>query len=348
MLCCTTKTSGIVLITTNDAVIMYEFEGLYSSNKLAPQILDKSTKEAVKEIIDGLRGTPKRLDIGHLYNNYDLASISLTKANFLNNRILQRSTLIKSNKGAIQNIFDHKAEIRLIEVGNDCNLKTKSIIEILLDSNIRFEFIPISNSKSYLEYYLTELWNQFPSINVFPLAGNYVDILADLASDSIPKLVVLSDLVTKESGEEKQPLVVQVGSALAPGDWVQVDFELKNDPRILSRNVPDNALKNAFIGTLNEMLLGNFDGDGFIYYPHYNPQTGELRTNLVSTKKQTVYLAIADETISFKMWECISIESILRYDSDEIENFALNAGFTPRLTLSDHNRQTCCSFWQKA
>lgn len=326
---------------------MYEFEGHFSSNKLVPQILDKSTNEAVKGILDGLRRTPKHLDISHFYSNSDLTSISLTKADFLNNHILQRSKLIKSNKETIQNIFANKEEIRLIEVGNHSSLKTKSIIEILWNSNIRFEFIPISNSKSYLEYYLTELWQQFPSINVFPLAGNYVDILADLASDSTPKLVVLSDLVTKESGEEKRQLLEQVSTTLNHGDLIQIDFELKNDPRILSKNLLDNTLKNALISTLNEILLGNFDEGSFIYYPHYNPQTGELRTNLVSTKKQNVYLAIADETISFKMWECISIESIQRYDPEEIENFAHSTGFTPHITLYDYNRQTCCSFWQK-
>lgn len=327
---------------------MYDFEGQLGSNKLVPQILDKSTNETIKEIIEGLRCTPKHLDICLFYSNSDFSSSSSTKADFLNNRILRKSKLIKSNKETIQNIFSDKEKIRLVEVGNDSSSqKTKSIIEILWGSNVLFEFIPISNSKSYLEYYLTELWQQFPSINVFPLAGNYIDILSDLTSESTPKLVVLSDLVTKKGGEEMQQLLEQVNSVLNHGDWAQIDFELKNDPRILSKNTPDNAPTKALISTLNEMLLGNFNEANFIYYPHYNPQTGELRTCLVSTKRQNVYLAIADKIISFKMWECISIGSVQRYAPEEIESLAHSTGFIPRITLLDYSRQTCCSFWQK-
>ncbi|WP_320053087.1 L-histidine N(alpha)-methyltransferase [uncultured Acetobacteroides sp.] len=327
---------------------MYDFEGQLGNNKLVPQILDKSTNETIKEILEGLRRTPKHLDICHFYSSSDFTSSSSTKAAFLNNRILRRSKLIKSNKETIQNIFSDKEKIRLVEVGNDSSSqKTKSIIEILWESNIQFEFIPISNSKRYLEYYITELWQQFPSINVFPLAGNYLDILADLASESTPILVVLSDLVTKEGREEKKQRIEQVSSTLNYGDWVQIDFELKADPRILSKSTPDNAPKKALISTLNEMLQGNFDEASFIYYPHYNPQTGEQQTCLVSTKRQNVYLAIADETISFKMWECISIESVQRYAPKEIESLAHSTGFIPRITLFDYSRQTCCSFWQK-
>lgn len=327
---------------------MYEFEGLYSGNRLVPQILDKSTNEAVKGILDGLHHTPKHIDISLLCNNYYETSEFPTNTDHLNSTSLRKSRIIKSNCDAIKSLFCDKEKFRIVEVGNDCTLKTKSIIEILWKSNLPFEFVPISSSKSYLEFYLTQLWQQFPAINVFPLAGNSLDILADLASDSIQKMVVLNDFAAKGNDIEKHLLVEQVSSVLIPGDLVQIDFELKNDPRNLSKEIADSAFKNALISELNEMLLGNFDKNSFIIYPNYNPQTGELHTCLVSTKQQKVYVAIADETLSFKMWDCISIESTKKYDTEEIESFALSTGFIPCITLYDNNRQICCAFWQKA
>ena len=340
------ETGSFSIFNGNNTLVMYEFKDNFH-NKLTPLIFDKSTHERVNNILKGFRHTPKHIDTNHLMNSNESAYDSFSKASPLNNLIYSKSKAISSNRDAIKELFTNEEKIRLIEIGNSNSLKVKSLIGILQASNIQFEILPISNSKTYLEYYLTMLWQQFPSINIFPLAGNYIDILTDLASDNTSKLVVLSNPTAKQNREETAFQVEQISKRLSAGDWIQIDFELKSDPRHLSNERTSCACKDALINELNEILLGNFDANCFIYYSNYCPQTGKLQTCLVSTKPQKVYLAIINETISFKMWECISIESIQKYDAEEITNFALNAGFIPRLTLYDYNRQNCCAFWQK-
>lgn len=260
--------------------------------------------------------------------------------------MLRKYQALQSNSEAIVSILNSKGKVRLIELSNDSSIKTKLLIEMLLHAGIQIELIPISTSKNFLEYYLNELRSLFPSLNIFPLAGNYADILADLKHDYISKLVLLSDSKDDVAEGSTPQILKQLNGELCTGDWVQVDFEIKNDPRILPEDIP-TASKNALIDGLNSTLLANFDSDGFVLYPFYNPQSGYFQTCLVSTKNQTVHISATDETTTLKAWETITLDTVKRYDADEVAQISLSTGFTACFDFYDSTKQTCCSFWQK-
>ena len=112
-----------------------------------------------------------------------------------------------------------------------------------------------------------------------------------------------------------------------------IGFDLKKRPEIIYKAYLDSkgitaAFNLNLLHRINQELGANFKTNYFRFYPYYNPQTGELRSHLVSQKEQTVKIEALDLEIKFEQWESIHTEISKKHTIKEIESLAAAAGFT--------------------
>ena len=78
---------------------------------------------------------------------------------------------------------------------------------------------------------------------------------------------------------------------------------------------------------INRELDANFNLDQFDFYSHYNPESGAVKSYLVSLAKQEVAIGRLNKKFSFKENELIYTELSKKYGLGEIEEMAANTGF---------------------
>lgn len=331
---------------------MIEFDGHCNNNRLIPQILDISTSELVKETLEGLQSCPKHINSNYFENENRLILFDTVFKDVQERRIDSQNDIFSNNKEILVNLFANKGKFRLIEIGLQNTVLSNAIVEVLWKAKTQFEFVPIANSKNALKYYIADIWRQFPLLSVFPLVGDFLEILSDLKLDSTKKVLILGNFFEKLSSNDDMALhLQQFGEILNPGDIIQFEYNPKKDPRLIVNHYnisnSNDILKNKIVELLNETLLGDFIPSNFLYYPLYDPQKGEYRSYLVSTKKQIIHLSLVSKNISLNAWESIAFEKSKKYDKDEIGRLAEVYKFTPILHLDDSNDFSCIEFWQK-
>ncbi len=331
---------------------MVELDDHCNNNRLTPQILDISTSELVKEALEGLQSNPKYLNLNHFKDNNRFDLLDTKHKDVLERKIGSPNDVLTSYKEILVNLLTHKEKFRLIEIGLENTLLSKAIVEALWKAKTQFEFVPISYSKNALKYYIADIWTKYPLLSIFPLVGDYFEILSDFKLDSTKKVLILGNLFEKLSPDNDMSLQLQQFSKiLNSGDIIQFEFNIKNDPRLIANNNNNlkynDIIKNKIVELLNETLSGDFTPSNFFYFPLYDPEKGEYRSYLVSTKKQIIHLSLVGKNIPLNAWESIAFETSKKYDKDEIGRLAKVYNFTPILHIDDLNDFSCSEFWQK-
>src|SRR5690606_4505689 len=93
---------------------------------------------------------------------------------------------------------------------------------------------------------------------------------------------------------EVEKFLKNMASALRSGDMLLIGFDLKKNPlTILNAYNDKSGITKAFnlnlLARINRELGGDFELTGFDHFPTYNPQTGEMKSFLISNRKQNVY-----------------------------------------------------------
>lgn len=326
----------------------------YSPEPLQPQILDDSTSKFVSDILRGLKSTPKYLQSKYFYDH--IGDALFQQIMHLDEYYLTRAEMeiIEAEKNNILDFFISERPFRLIELGAGDGLKTKVLLKHFYESKASFEYIPIDISKNVIESLIKELWAEFDKLSIFPLVGDYFDILSELKTDHLARKVVLflgSNIGNFDSKETTQ-FLSHLSEVLNPKDLLFIGFDLKKNPHTIHRAYNDiNGITESFnfnmLDRINKTLNGDFIRDKFIHYPTYDPQNGECRSYLVSKEDQVVNLSLINEQITFKAWECIHMETSKKYNEEEIVSLAHRANFYPIAYFYDSNHLFLDTIWER-
>jgi uncharacterized SAM-dependent methyltransferase len=99
-----------------------------------------------------------------------------------------------------------------------------------------------------------------------------------------------------------------------------------------------SALGLNLLHRINKELEADFDVTNFIHSPTYNPETGEARSYLLSTKKQSVHIGKAQQRFEFNAWETIHTEISKKFDQEDIQCLVKKSGFILKKTYLDSNK----------
>ena len=98
---------------------------------------------------------------------------------------------------------------------------------------------------------------------------------------------------------------------------------------------------------INRELDADFKIDDFDFYCHYSPLTGEVRSYIVSLRKQDVELKKLNTTISFDYNELIWTELSKKYSLSDIENLATQTNYKMVDNFLDCKHYFADTLWEK-
>ncbi|GHE64743.1 L-histidine N(alpha)-methyltransferase [Roseivirga thermotolerans] len=308
-----------------------------------------------KDIVTGLRQTPKRLPSKYFYNaEGDRLFQEIMK---LDEYYLTRSEeqIIDTFKDEILKEFLGEDEsFRLVELGAGDGSKTKILLEYFSNQQVSFIYSPIDISANVLVQLKESVNRELPKVNVQPIEGDYFEALAALKENHLQKEVVmfLGSTIGNFSRSAGEVFLSKLSENMSSGDLLFIGFDLMKDPRkILSAYDDSQGVTRDFnlnlLQRINDELGADFDLSKFVHYPTYDPITGETKSFLVSTEEQEVRLADVDMVFRFKAWEPIHTEISQKYSCEMISATAKATGFKVVRHFNHAEGLFVDSLWEK-
>ncbi len=295
-----------------------------------------------KDILEGLEMSPKTLSSKYFYDEQgskifqaimNLPEYYLTRSEY---------EIFEFYKEDLYNQFSKNTKtFNLIELGAGDGLKTQVLLSYFVNQTLPFTYLPIDISAEAL-HQLKERFNKtIPSLNFEGIKGEYFEALAQLKNktnfskeESTTRNIVLflGSNIGNFGSEQSLNFLTQLAQNLNQDDYLLLGFDLKKHPQIIQMAYNDaNGITKEFnlnlLKRINREIEANFNIEKFDFYSTYIPETGEVRSYIVSNAKQKVFLKKLNKTIHFEWGETIHTEISRKYSAIQMKEIIAQAGF---------------------
>ncbi|WP_185286539.1 L-histidine N(alpha)-methyltransferase [Chryseobacterium indologenes] len=303
------------------------------------------------DVLKGLSADPKKLSSKYFYDTTGdrlFQQIMAMPEYYLTNcelEIFQNKT--EELTRAISNINE---SFDLIEMGAGDAMKSSYLLKNLVDKGTDFTYMPIDISGNILNVLQQNLKKKLPDLEIFPLEGDYFDMLDKTTGISKRKKVVLflGGNIGNMEIEEARHFCSEVKRKLNTGDLFLVGFDLKKNPHTILAAYNDPAGITAsfnlnLLTRINHELKADFKVDQFQHYQNYDPVSGACRSFLVSLCDQEVQ--VAGHSFHFKENELIDMEISQKFSEQDIKKLAAESGFHILMEVKDAKNWFVDSIW---
>ncbi|MFA9388345.1 MAG: L-histidine N(alpha)-methyltransferase [Prolixibacteraceae bacterium] len=242
----------------------------------------------------------------------------------------------------------------LIELGSGDGLKTKILLQFLVENSVPFNYIPIDISHKANIDLVNSLKNELPNLNVSAKTGDYFQEVKKLNGYSGLRKVFLflGSNIGNFSDAEINRFFTQLSKLCHKGDQLLIGFDLKKSPEVIMKAYSDShghtrRFNLNHLVRINKELNADFNPDQFEHQAIYDPQTGDAKSFLVSKVKQSVFIAELEQHIHFDKWEPIFMELSRKFDQQTIEKIATEHGFQVESQFTDQRDYFVNSLWVK-
>ncbi len=242
----------------------------------------------------------------------------------------------------------------LIELGSGDGLKTKILLQFLVENSVGFHYIPIDISHKANIELVESLKIELPFLKVNAKTGDYFQEVNKLNGHSGLRKVILflGSNIGNFTDEEIILFFAQLSNLCHKGDKVLIGFDLKKSPEVIMKAYNDplghtRCFNLNHLIRINRELNANFDPEQFEQHTEYNPLTGEVKSFLVSKKEQAVYIADLERSFHFRKWESVFMELSRKFDYGTIEILAKDHGFRVETQFTDKLNYFVDSLWIK-
>lgn len=285
-----------------------------------------------QDVIAGLQAYPKHLSSKYFYDA--IGSKIFQEIMALKSYYLTRAedAVFQHHRAEMIAAFGETGPFNIVEFGAGDGSKTMHLLEAGIQAAASFRYTPIDISPDILTELARNIEVRFPSLAVNTLAMDYFQALHTLETETDYRKVVLflGSNIGNFTLEDAQDFLQHIRDELQVGDALLLGVDMQKDPQRILRayNDPEGVTARFNLNLLtriNRELGGDFDLDSFQFHPTYSPQTGEVRSYLLSTKAQTV--TVAGHTYEFEAWEPIHTEISRKYRPSELRTLLASAGF---------------------
>ena len=239
-------------------------------------------------------------------------------------------------------VAEFAGPLELVELGSGSALKTKIIIEALLERQSHLRFHPIDISPDALIESSLGLIAAHQNLHIDAYAGDYFTLLREgrLQSRGPVLALYLGSNIGNFAPADARLLLELLAGALRRGDGLLIGYDLKKDAGILEAAYDDAAGVTAafnknLLGRMNRELDADFDLDAFHFRATYDQARGAVDSFLVSNRRQTVRIGAANIAVRFGVADTIHTESSYKFSREEIVGLARECGYAERRTFSD-------------
>jgi len=310
-----------------------------------------NTGQFYKDVVAGLKSTPKRLNSKYFYDaNGDKLFQELMNCEEYYPTNCEMEIFTQQTAGICDAMIGDGDAFDLIELGAGDATKSTHLLKYLLEQKADFSYLPIDISANVISYLNVTLPVTLPGLKVSGLNGDYFDMLKKAAARSSRRKVVLflgSNIGNMPVGDA-EGFCKELRNHLSPGDMVLIGIDLKKNPKtILAAYNDKRGITKRFnlnlLERANRELDANFNLAKFEHYPMYDPETGACKSYLISTEEQDV--KIGKENIHFAKDEYIYMEISQKFSVMQTNQMADGAGFKPLNIFFDSKKWFIDAIW---
>jgi dimethylhistidine N-methyltransferase len=232
--------------------------------------------------------------------------------------------------------------LELVELGSGSAIKTKVIIEAILERQRELTFHPIDISSEALIEASLGLIAAHDGLRIRAHAGDYFAVLRDgrLSTRGPVLALFLGSNIGNFQPADARSLLILLRGALRRGDGLLLGYDLQKDAGILEAAYNDTtgvtaAFNKNLLGRMNRELDSNFDLDAFGFRATYDPRRGAVDSFLVSERRQDVRIGAANLEVPFTVGETIHTESSHKFTPAGIAALGRDCGYAERKTCTD-------------
>ncbi len=311
------------------------------------------TDTFAQDVLEGLTAENKYLSSKYFYDDngsrifqeiMNMPDYYLTNAEF---------EILSMQSRQIVDALNFEQPFNIVELGAGDGFKTFKLLEYLFNNNIDFNYVPIDISQEAMDALTQRLNERLPGICIKPKVGDYFEILKQNKKSDYPSLLLFLGSNIGNYQEDKAIRLLQLfNQNMKLGDKLLVGFDLKKNPITIHNAYYDkHGITKRFnlnlLLRINRELDADFKIDDFDFYCHYSPLTGEVRSYIVSLRKQEVVLKKLNATISFDYNELIWTELSKKYSLQDIESLAKASNYKLVNNFLDCKHYFTDTLWEK-
>jgi L-histidine Nalpha-methyltransferase len=306
----------------------------------------------LKDVLKGLQASPKYLNSKYFYDKKGdelFQKIMASDEYYLTNS--EMDIFLRQSKEIADSILLEEDTLDVIEFGPGDAVKSMHLVKELLKRKAIAVYFPIDISENIIGLLNQKLSKQLPDLKVHGLHGEYLHMLAQTHKLSKNKKLVLflGANIGNFKFQEMPGFCKELNGMLSKGDSILIGFDLKKNPKkILAAYNDKEGLTSEFnlnlLTRINKELSADFNVNSFEHYATYDPDSGACKSFLVSLMTQNIY--IDGTPIHFEKNETIFMEISQKYSVGQIDEIALQCGFTPMAYFFDKEKYFVDVLWR--
>ena len=306
----------------------------------------------LKDVLKGLQASPKYLNSKYFYDKKGdelFQKIMASDEYYLTNS--EMDIFLRQSKEIADSILLEEDTFDVIEFGPGDAVKSMHLVKELLKRKAIAVYFPIDISENIIGLLNQKLSKQLPDLKVHGLHGEYLHMLAQTNKLSKNKKLVLflGANIGNFKFQEMPGFCKELNGMLSKGDLILIGFDLKKNPKkILAAYNDKEGLTSEFnlnlLTRINKELIADFNVNSFEHYATYDPDSGACKSFLVSLMTQNIY--IDGTPIHFEKNETIFMEISQKYSVAQIDEIALQCGFTPVAYFFDKEKYFVDVLWR--
>jgi len=300
------------------------------------------TSTAGRDVVKGLTQVPKSLPPYYFYDD---------RGSELFEQIceLPEYYLTRTETAILQQYASEIAKItgacELVELGSGSSTKTRILLDAYQQLGYSLRYLPIDVSAGMLETSARQLLTDYPSLQVYALAGTYEMALAQLPATQSPSRMIgfIGSSLGNLTSQECDTFFSQITNALQVGEYFLLGIDLHKPKEILEPAYNDSqgvtaAFNINILEHLNRRFEGDFDTTQFEHWAFYNEIEHRIEMHLRSMRSQTVQLKALNLTVNFAPDETILTEISRKFDLETIQQQLTTRSLVPIHTWTDSNQ----------
>ncbi|MDF5735250.1 MULTISPECIES: L-histidine N(alpha)-methyltransferase [unclassified Nostoc] len=297
---------------------------------------------AGSDVIKGLTQIPKSLPPCYFYDD---------RGSNLFEQIcdLPEYYLTRTETSILQQFASEIAKItgacELVELGSGSSSKTRILLDAYQQLGYPLHYLPIDVSAGMLESSAKQLLEDYPSLQVYALAGTYELALAQLLPTQLPSRMIcfIGSTLGNLTPDECDVFFSQITEALQIGEYFLLGIDLRKPKQIFEPAYNDSqgvtaAFNLNMLEHLNQQFEGNFDTTQFEHWAFYNESEHQIEMHLRSLRSQIVELRALNLKVNFGLGETILTEISRKFHLNTIKQQLTAEGLLPLHVWTDPNQ----------
>lgn len=299
------------------------------TNQSRVEVLDyhPTIEDVRRNVLDGLKSTPKRLDSKLLYDAK--GSALFEEITTLPEYYPTRAELDILRRYANEISTYIGEHVVLIELGSGSSKKVKILLDAISDPAA---YMPVDISREFLEASTESLSKIYPNLRIVAICADYTQPFTLPAVSSKKVLFFPGSTFGNFEPREAEKFLARMSRILTSGDGLLIGLDLQKSSAVLNAAYNDaTGVTAAFnlnlLERINRELNANFQLHQFVHSAFYNEEKKRIEMHLKSVVDQVV--TVANEHIPFEKGETIHTENSYKFSVPAFQQLVKNAGFKP-------------------